>query len=134
MQLRAIATLPWEQAGELAITADRRFDLAQALPFNALAGAVTTLSRRRGADLRAADWTRGPNCNALAALSYSTVIAAPGGGTALSAEVMMALPTTMNSSVITCAEARITDFPHGPRPWRHPVRHPARTCSCRRKR
>ena len=41
----------------------------------------------------------------------STVITAPDGGTALSAEVMMALPTTMSSSVITCAEARITDLP-----------------------
>jgi hypothetical protein len=77
---------------------------------NALAGAVMTLSRSRGADLRAANWTRRPNRNALDALSYSIRITAPDGRTALSAEVMMALPGTMNSSLITCAEARITDL------------------------
>lgn len=110
LRLRAIATLPWAEAGELAITAPRRLDLERALPASALACAVAALSRRRGADLRAADWTRGPNRNALDGLSYSTVITAPGGGTALSAEVMMALASTMNSSVVTCAELRIADL------------------------
>jgi hypothetical protein len=107
LRLRAIATLPWAAAGELAITPPRRLDLEQALPASALAGAVTALSRHRGAALLAADWTRGPNRNALDALSYSTAIA---GGMALSAEVMMALPSTVNSSVVTCAEVRIADL------------------------
>ena len=110
LRLRAIATLPWAEANELAIAAPRRLDLEQALPSSALAGAITVLSHRRGADLRAADWTRGPNRNALDGLSYSTVITAPDSGTALSAEVMMALPSTMNSSVVTCAELRIADL------------------------
>jgi hypothetical protein len=51
------------------------------------------LLRRRGTDLRAADWNRGPNRNALEALSYSSVITAPDGRAALTAEVM-ALPST----------------------------------------
>jgi hypothetical protein len=110
LRLRAIATLSWAEAGELTVAAPRRLDLEQALPTSTLAGAVTALSRHRGADLRAADWTRGPNRNALDGLSYSTVITAPDGGTALSAEVMMALPSTMNSSVVTCAEVRIADL------------------------
>ena len=59
------------------------------------------MSRRRGTDLRAADWNRGPNRNALGALSYSSVITAPDGRAALTAEVMMALPSTMSSSAGT---------------------------------
>jgi hypothetical protein len=110
LRLRAIATLPWAAAGELAITPPRRLDLEQALPASALADAVTALSRHRGGDLRTTNWTRGPNRNALDALSYSTALTAPDGGTALSAEVMMALPNTMNSSVVTCAEVRIADL------------------------
>lgn len=110
LRLRAVAGLPWAGAGELAITAQRRAKLEQALPFSELAGAVTTLSQRRGADLRAAAWNRGPNRNALDALSYSAVITAPDGRPALSAEVMMALPSTMNSAVAMCAELRLPDL------------------------
>ncbi len=110
LRLRAIATLPWAEAGELSITSQPRRDLEQALPVSALAGAVTALSRRQGTDLGAADWNRGPNRNALNALSYSTVITAPDGRAALAAEVMIALPSTMNFSVVTCAELRIADF------------------------
>jgi len=110
LRLRAIATLPWAEAGELGITAQLRRDLEQALPVSALAGVVTTLSRRRGADLRAADWNRGPNRNALDALSYSSVITAPDGQAALNAEVMMALSSTMNSSVVICAELRVVNL------------------------
>jgi hypothetical protein len=48
LRLRAVGTLPWAGAGELAITAQRRAEFEQAVPFSELAGAVTTLSRRRG--------------------------------------------------------------------------------------
>jgi len=110
LRLRAVATLPYADARELSITGPRRLDLEQALPISELAGIVTTLSLRRGADLRAAVWNRGPNRNALDALSYSSVITAPDGRTALAAEVMMALPNAMNSSVVTCAELRVEDL------------------------
>ena len=110
LRLRAVATLPWAEADGLAITAQRRAELEQALPFSELADAVTTLSRRRGAALRAAAWNRGPNRNALDALSYSAVITTPNGRPALSAEVMMVLPSTMNSAVATCAELRLPDL------------------------
>jgi hypothetical protein len=110
LRLRAIATLPWAEVGELAITSQRRVSLEQALPVSELAGLVTTFSRRRGADLRAAKWNRGANRNALDALSYSSVITAPDAQAALSAEVMMALPSTTNYSVVTCAELRVADL------------------------
>jgi hypothetical protein len=110
LRLRAVATLPWAVTGDLAITAQRRANLEQALPFSELADAVTILSRRRGADLRAAAWNRVPNRNALDALSYSALLAAPDGQPALSAEVMMALPNTMSSAVASCAELRLLDL------------------------
>lgn len=110
LRLRAVATLPWAGADELTINAQRRAEFEQAVPFSELAGAVTTLSRRRGADLRAAAWNRGPNRNALDALSYSAEITAPDGRPALAAEVMMALPNAMNSAVATCAELRLPDL------------------------
>jgi hypothetical protein len=60
--------------------------------------------------MRAAAWNRGPNRNALDALSYSAEITAPDGRSALLAEVMMALPNTMNSAAATCAELRLPDL------------------------
>lgn len=110
LRLRAIATFPWADAAELAITPQRRLDLERDLPVSHLADVVTTLSLRRGADLRAAIWHRGPNRNTLDALSYSNATAAPGGRTALSAEVMAALPGAMDSSVVTCADVRVEDL------------------------
>jgi hypothetical protein len=80
------------------------------LPISDLAGQVTMLSLRRGASLRAANWHRGPNRNALDSLSCSTVITAPDDRVALHAEVMIALPNAMDSSVVTCAELRIADL------------------------
>ena len=110
LRLRAVASLPWADASELAVTSQRRLGLERALPISELAELVSTLSRHRGADLRAAGWNRGPNRNALDAFSYSSVITAPDNRTAMAAEVMMALPSTMNSSVVTCAELRIEDL------------------------
>jgi hypothetical protein len=110
LRLRAIATLPRADASELAISSQNRLGLEKSLPESDLARAVAELSRRRGADLHVTAWNRGPNRNALDAFSYSSAIAAPDGQTALSAEVMMALPNTMNSALVTCAEARIEDL------------------------
>jgi hypothetical protein len=87
-----------------------RADLEQALAISELAGIVTTLSLRWGGDLRAAMWTRGPNRNALDALSYSSVIADPDDRTAIAAEVILALPNAMNYSIVTCAELRVEDL------------------------
>jgi len=110
LRLRAVATFPWSNAGDLAIEPDRRLELEQDLPVSHLAGAVTALSARRGAALSAGIWQRGPNRNAADALSYSSVITALGGATALSAEVMVALPGQMDSSVVTCADVRLADL------------------------
>ena len=110
LRLRAIASLPLVDAGEFAIAAQSRHALEQALPESDLGQAITALSRHRGADLAVAGWSRGPNRNALDAFSYSSLIAAPDGQTALSAEVMMAMPNTMNSDLVTCAEVRIGDL------------------------
>ena len=110
LRLRAIATFPWADAGELAINARRRLVLEHDLPVSHLAGVVTTLSARRGAALGAATWDRGPNRNSADALSYSSVVSAPGGLRALTAEVMAALPGSMNSSVVTCADVRLEDL------------------------
>ncbi len=110
LRVRAIATFPWADAAELAITAQRRLDLERDLPVSHLADVVTTLSLRRGAELRAATWDRGPNRNSSDALSYSNVTSVPDGRTALSAEVMAALPGAMDSSVVTCADVRLEDL------------------------
>lgn len=110
LRLRALAVLPWADARDLQITGERRLALEQALPVSELGAFITTLSRWRGTGLAAPNWFRGPHRNALDAFSYSTSIAAPGGQTALSAGVMMALPSTMNSSAVTCAELRIEDL------------------------
>lgn len=110
LRLRAIATLPWADAHTLTIASERRLQLEQALPVSGLAGLVTTLSLRRGGDLRAAVWDRGPNRNSLDALSYSSLITAADGRVALMAEVMIALPNSMNDAVVTCAELLITDL------------------------
>jgi hypothetical protein len=103
--MRAVATLPWAAAGDLTITPERRRELEQQLPASRLAGLVTTLSRHRGADLRAADWKRGPNPNASDWLSCSTAISTADGRHALQAEVMIALPNATDSSVVTWGEA-----------------------------
>src|SRR5690606_25632162 len=60
LRLRALVNLPWADPGTLEVTKPRRTLLEQQLPHSAVAGAVTMLSRRRGADLPAARWERGP--------------------------------------------------------------------------
>lgn len=109
LRVRAVATLPWADARGLEITPERRHELAEALPFSQFAGAVTILSKRRLADLRAAQWVQGPNRNALDALSYSSAIRTADGRTALTVEVMLSLPSAMESAVVACAELRIED-------------------------
>jgi hypothetical protein len=109
LRLRAVATLPWADADALAITPQRRRALEQHLPASKLAELVTTMCRRRSADLTMTGWSRGPGRNALDALSYSGLITAPGGRTVLSVQVMAALPGAVDSSVVTCAELCIQD-------------------------
>ncbi|MFC7261491.1 alpha/beta fold hydrolase [Streptomyces lutosisoli] len=109
LRLRAVITLPWETAEELQVTPARRRDLKSKLPFSRLAGAVTTLSLRRGADLRAAHWDLGPNRNAIDSVSYSATIASLDGRPALTGAVMASLPGALQSSTVTCAEVAIQD-------------------------
>jgi hypothetical protein len=107
LRLRAIASLPWADIGELALTSRRRRDLEQNLAGTELAAAVARLSSHRGADLVVEEWSRGPHPNSLHALSCSATVPAPDGAIALAACVMIKLPDASSSSVITCAEVRV---------------------------
>ncbi|MFF3139211.1 esterase/lipase family protein [Streptomyces mirabilis] len=109
LRLRAVITLPWDTAEELEVTPARRRDLKDKLPFSRLARAVTTLSLRRGADLRAANWDPGPNRNAIDSVSYSATVAALDGRPALNGAVMASLPGALQSATVTCAEVAIQD-------------------------
>ncbi|MEV5086019.1 RNA-binding domain-containing protein, partial [Streptomyces sp. NPDC056159] len=107
LRLRAVVNLPWADPGALEISRPRRTRLEQQLPHSAVAGAVTMLSRRRGADLPAARWERGPFGNSARTVGYTCTIAGPDDGPALTASVMLALPTTMQPTVVACADVLI---------------------------
>ncbi|MEU5958282.1 RNA-binding domain-containing protein [Streptomyces sp. NPDC047525] len=109
LRLRAVVNLPWADPGTLEITRPRRHQLEQQLPYSALAGAVTTLSRRRGTELPAAGWKRGPFGNTARSVSYTCTISAPDCIPALKAAATLALPTTTDSAVVACAEVLIED-------------------------
>ncbi|MFD8733670.1 RNA-binding domain-containing protein [Streptomyces sp. NPDC059618] len=109
LRLRALVNLPWGDAGTLEITKPRRVQLERQLPYGALAGAVTMLSRRRGAEPRTAVWERTPSGNAARSAGYTCTIPVPGGSPALRAAAMLALPTTVNSTVVACAEVLVED-------------------------
>ncbi|WP_405533778.1 hypothetical protein OG592_42890 (plasmid) [Streptomyces avidinii] len=107
LRLRAVVNLPWAEASTLEINKSRRTQLEQQLPHSAVAGAVTILSRRRGAELPAARWERGPFANSGRSAGYTCTIAGPDGTPAVTASVMFALPTTMESTVVACADVLI---------------------------
>ncbi|MFE2271436.1 RNA-binding domain-containing protein [Streptomyces lavendulae] len=113
LRLRAVVNLPWAGAGTLEISKSRRTQLEQQLPHSAVAGAVTMLSRRRGADLPAARWERGPFGNSARSVGYSCTITGPGGGPSLKTSVMLALPTTMESTVVACSDVLVEN----PQAW-----------------
>lgn len=108
LRLRAVMNLPWAGVDGLEITRDRRRQLEQQLPHSALAGAVTVLSRRRGAELPAADWVRGPFNNSARSAGYICTIA-PDGRPALTAAAVLALPSPTESTVVACAEVMVED-------------------------
>jgi len=105
LRLRALVTWPWADTAGLQIAPGKRQDLERTLPHSALAGAVTLLSRRRGAELPAAHWNTGPGRNTPTALSYTSTITAPDGRRAVSAAVM----TSVEDTVVTCADVLIED-------------------------
>ncbi|WP_435057828.1 RNA-binding domain-containing protein [Streptomyces sp. bgisy060] len=107
LRLRALVNLPWAEASTLEINKSRRTQLEQLLPYSAVAGAVTLLSRRRGAELPAARWERGPFGNFGRSAGYSCTISGPDGTPAVTASVMLALPTPMESTVVACADVLI---------------------------
>ncbi|MEV0210833.1 RNA-binding domain-containing protein [Streptomyces sp. NPDC050788] len=107
LRLRALVNLPWADPGALEVSKPRRRLLEQQLPYSPVAGAVTMLSRRRGTELPAARWERGPFGNSARSVGYTCTIAAPDRGPAVKASVMLALPTTMESTVVACADVLI---------------------------
>lgn len=109
LRLRALVNWPWADTRELEITSPHRRNLAQALPFSTLASTVTLLSRRRGAELAATKWQMGPHHNALDRASYFSTITTPDGRPAVTAIAMAALPSTLESNVLTCAEVLLQD-------------------------
>ncbi|MEU1223081.1 AlbA family DNA-binding domain-containing protein [Streptomyces microflavus] len=115
LRLRTVVNLPWAGAGTLEISRPQRVLLESQLPYSAVAGAVTILSRRRGTELPAARWERGPFSNSARSASYACTIAGPDGsrGPALKASVMFSLPTTMEPTVVACSDVLIEN----PRAW-----------------
>jgi len=109
LRLRAIASLPWAAPG-LAITAAAHRNLQESLPRGKLAETVNVLSMRRGAELRPGIWRPGQTGQSRDRTGYLCTVSAPDGRPALSAEVMLALPNALDSSVVTCAELRVEDF------------------------
>ncbi|MER6717121.1 RNA-binding domain-containing protein [Streptomyces sp. NPDC000877] len=107
LRLRAVVNLSWADPDQLEISKPRRTLLEQQLPHSAVAGTVTMLSRRRGAELPAARWERGPFGNSARSVGHSCTIAGPDGSPALKASVMLALPTPMESTVVACADVLI---------------------------
>lgn len=107
LRLRAVVNLPWAGAGALEISRSQRALLESQLPYSAVAGAVTVLSRRRGTELPAARWERGPFSNSARSASYACTIAGPDGAPALRALVMFSLPTTMEPTVVACSDVLI---------------------------
>ncbi|MFJ3363493.1 hypothetical protein [Streptomyces anthocyanicus] len=107
LRLRALVNLPWAEASTLEVGRSRRTQLEQLLPHSAVAGAVTLLSRRRGAELPAARWERGPFGNSGRSAGYTCAIAGPDGTPAVTTSVMLALPTTTESSVVASADVLI---------------------------
>ncbi|TKS96254.1 RNA-binding domain-containing protein [Streptomyces lasalocidi] len=113
LRLRALVNLPWADPDALEVSKPRRTLLEQQLAHSAVAGAVTMLSRRRGAELPAGRWEGGPFGNSARSVGYTCTIAAPDGGPAVKASVMLALPTTMESNVVACADVLIEN----PQAW-----------------
>ena len=105
LRVRAVVNLPGAQPDGLEISKPRRTLLEQQLPHRPVAGAVTIPSRRRGGSACCALGT-GPFGNSARAGSYTCTVAGPGGSPALSASVMLALPTPMQSTVVVCTERR----------------------------
>lgn len=109
LRLRAVVNLPWASPDALEITTQRRHEIEQQLPVSALSGALTMLSQRRGANLPAARWERGEYGNSSRTAAYTCTISSPDGAPAVRAGVMFALPTSMESTVVACAELVVED-------------------------
>ncbi|GLY85983.1 AlbA family DNA-binding domain-containing protein [Actinoallomurus iriomotensis] len=109
LRIRAVANLPWADTSGLTISLQRRQRLEESLPASPLAAVAVLLPTRRNVPPPTLTWQRGPNPNARGSLSYSTTITAPDGRKTVTAEVMMALPSALESSVVTCAELRLED-------------------------
>ncbi|MFF6979294.1 helix-turn-helix domain-containing protein [Streptomyces sp. NPDC008343] len=107
LRLRALVNLPWANPDQLEISRPRRTLLEQRLPHSAVAGAATMLSTRRSTELPAARWERGPFGNSARSVGYSCTIAGPDDVPALKVGVLLALPTTMESTVVACADVLI---------------------------
>ncbi len=122
LRARVLAILPFADADTAMLTPELLDALLPQLPFSALAGFTTILSLRRGGELPASTWVPGANGNASDRLSQASLITAPDGEPALSAEVMMTLPpASRGSAVITCAEVRIENFDAWARALHDPV-------------
>jgi len=109
LRVRALARLPWAWRERGEVTTARSREFAETLSVGELTELFTVLSRRRGADLPAARWTPGPHRNTLDAFSYSTTLTTTDLRPALSGEVLLALPNSHESAIVTCAELRIED-------------------------
>lgn len=92
-----------------AATSDSSASPRRTRSYSALAGAVTILFRRWGADLSAARLQLVPSGNSARSPGYTCTIPGPEGRLAWTATTVLALPTTLDSAVVFCAEFLIKD-------------------------
>jgi hypothetical protein len=123
LRLRVLMNLPWAEASTLEVSKAGRTLLEQQLPLSAVAGALTMLSRHRGAELLAARWERGPFRNSSDSASCTCTIAGPDGTPAVKAAVMLTVPPVLESAVVACAEVLIEN----PQAWATALRPGADT-------
>jgi hypothetical protein len=109
LRIRAVATLPWANARQLQLPEDAHKSIQGSLPFTDFASTIRSLSRKRGADIRSDVWRNGSNRNDSSSLSLVTDVVAPTRDVALEAEVMLSLPSSHESALVSCAELRIYD-------------------------
>lgn len=107
LRMRLVAALPWRDADDLEITAQRRADLEAWLASSAVSGYLKTLFTDRKAEFPEVSWPTGLQLNTTDRLAYLCFITAPDGTWLASAEVMLGLPNASSRSVVVCIELSV---------------------------
>jgi hypothetical protein len=108
--MRLVSVEPWADARNIEIATVRRDALFKRLTDEVLTSYLTKLSASRGAIIPITPWTSGPHTNASDSLSCSCTVSTPDGRTALSVEVTMHLPTSLDPNVVSCVQVSVHDL------------------------